>query len=88
MSDLTFDYIISYEEKLKVAMMNNDVAVLKELLSDKLQFVVFDGSVVTKNDDLESHKAKMLKLNKLEFSERKVEIIGDQAVVTVKASLE
>ncbi len=88
MNDLTLESIIFYEEKLKVAMMNNDVTALDELLSDKLQFVVFDGSVITKSDDLESHKAKMLRLNKLEFSERKVEFFGDQAVVTVKANVE
>lgn len=88
MQNLTLESIISCEEKLKVAMMNNDVATLNELLSDKLQFVVFDGSVITKNDDLKSHKAKMLKLNKLEFSEREIEIIGEHAVVTVKAYLE
>ena len=88
MSVLTLEQIISCEEKLKKAMMTNDVAILDELLSDKLQFVVFDGSIISKQDDLESHRVKMLKVKSLDFFERKIEIVGDTAVVTVKAKIE
>lgn len=88
MSVLTLEHIISCEEKLKNAMMTNSVKLLDELLSDKLQFVVFDGTIISKQDDLDSHRTKMLKLKKLEFLEQKIEIIGDTAVVAAKAKIE
>jgi hypothetical protein len=64
--------IRQYEERLRVAQLASDVGALDELISDDLQFVLFDGTVWTKQMDLEAHRSGALQLRLLEFSEQRI----------------
>ena len=65
-------------------MLTNDVAALDRLIDDALVFTALDGTVVGKQDDLDAHRAKKLRLTKLEPSERRVVRCGDTVVVSVR----
>ncbi len=79
--------IREYEERLREAQLKSDVVALNELISDELQFVLFDGSVYTKQMDLDAHRSGALKLKSIEFSEQRICTFGDVAVVTTQAKL-
>lgn len=85
---ITINEVIQSEERLRIAMLNNDVSELDRLISNDLQFLLFDGTVITKEDDLESHRVKLMKLTVLDQSDQRVKIHESSAVVTVKANLE
>lgn len=76
------------EEELRLAMLSSDVKKLDILISDNLIFLGPDGSVATKQMDLDAHAAGLQKMTKLEPSEQKIQIFGNYAVVTVKMSIE
>jgi len=75
------------EERLKQAMLRSDVAALDELLAPDLSFTNHLGQLMTKQDDLQAHKSGMLKINKITFSDQKIKIYGDVAVVSVQAHI-
>jgi len=80
--------IIKLEEELRLAMIANDVNKLNGLISDSLSFISPDGSVVTKEIDLEAHRNKIQKITKLNPSEQKINFIDNVAIVTVKMYIE
>lgn len=69
-------------------MLGGDVSRLNDLIADELMFVMPDGQVAGKAADLEAHRAGVLKLNRMDFRDRLIQIWGDSAVVTVEAQLE
>src|SRR4051812_43824339 len=75
--------VIKAEERLRQAMMNNDVGVLDELLAPDLLFTGHLGQLASKADDLAAHRARLLRLEKSEPSERHMQIYADFAVVSV-----
>ena len=75
------------EERLKIAMLQSDVSVLDELLADDLIFTNHLGHIVTKQDDLEAHKSKIININEITLAEQEVRIYKTVAIVTVKAHI-
>ncbi len=79
--------IQSLEEKLRVAMLNSDVNELDELLSQKLLFTDHLGHLVTKDEDLESHKNKVFSFEFIELSESKIITLECSSIVSTKANI-
>lgn len=79
--------ILKLEEELRIAMLNNDVEKLDELIADSLVFTTPDGKIATKSMDLEAHRSKIQKMTKLSPCEQTIQIYDNFAVVTVKMTL-
>jgi ketosteroid isomerase-like protein len=75
------------EERLRTAMLTNDVVALADLLHDDLVFTGPDGAVVRKQDDLTAHAARRLRLTRLDLQDTTVDIDDLVARVTVRAIL-
>ena len=75
------------EERLKQAMLHSDISVLNEILSSELVFTNHLGQIMTKKDDLNSHKSGMLKIREIILSDRKIKIYAEVAVVSVQAHI-
>lgn len=76
-----------YEAALRAAMLANDVDALNALLDDELVFTVPTGQVISKDDDLSAHRAKLLRLDQLDFHEMRACAIGEMILTTTKAAL-
>lgn len=75
------------EERLRLAMLTGDVAALADLLHDELAFVGPDGVAIGKEADLAAHAARRLRLTRLDLDQARIEVTGDVALVTVRATL-
>ena len=82
------DPILACEADLRAAMLANDVAALDRLLDDALVFTALDGTVATKQDDLDAHRVRRLRLTRLDPSDRRVVRCGAAAVVSVRVEIE
>jgi len=82
-TDLTHQICI-VEERLRLAMLASDCAVLDELISPDLMFTNHLGQVCGKQEDLNIHRQGLLKLHTLAPSEVSVKTVGDVAVVSVR----
>ena len=87
MSDESHDPILAREAELREAMMTNDVAALDRLIDDDLVFTTLEGEVVGKRFDLDAHRARRLRLTRLEPSDRHVLRYGGTAVVSVRMEI-
>ena len=81
------DQILKCEDSLKDAMLQSNVYELDKLLTDDLIFTNHQGHTMTKQDDLEAHKSKVLKINKITLSDMKIKTYTHIAIVTVKAHI-
>ena len=61
--------IIELEERLRLAMLNSDVATLDELISPNLLFTNHLGVLVSKEDDLSAHANKAFVFKTLDLSD-------------------
>lgn len=75
------------EEELRLAMLNSDVEKLNELIDDSLLFSCPDGSLATKQMDLDVHKSRLQKMTELMPSEQEIQVHDNFAVVTVKMKM-
>lgn len=82
------DQILASEAELREAMLANDVAALDRLIDDALVFTTLEGTVIGKRDDLEAHRARRLRLTRLEPSDQRVLRCGITAVVSVCMEIE
>ncbi len=82
------DSILAAEEELRQAMLQNDVAALDRLIDDDLIFTAFNGALVTKAMDLESHNLGLLRATRIDASERLIRRYGEIAVVIVRMDFE
>lgn len=80
--------IIQLEERLRLAMLNSDVATLDELISPDLLFTNHFGVLVSKEDDLSAHASKAFVFKSLNLSESKILIHENSAVVSVRAEIQ
>ena len=78
------DAIVMAEERLRAAMLTSDVAMLDALIDDELVFIGLDGSVCSKAMDLEAHRSGIIRIHRLDPSERQVLPLGDVMVVNVR----
>ena len=82
--DLMSDEISRLEDRLRQAMLTNDVSTLDELIADTLVFTMIDGSVLNKEADLAAHRSGVLKIASMEPSDQHIQNYGDVAVVAVR----
>lgn len=87
MTSLLESHVIEAEERLRSAMLKGDVAVLDALIAPELIFTNHLGQVVSKEQDLAMHRARLLKLEKLERSEQLIQLHEAFAVVSVSMHL-
>jgi ketosteroid isomerase-like protein len=76
------------EERLRTAMLTNDVAALTDLIHDDLVFTGPDGAIVRKQDDLAAHAARRLRLTRLDLQDMSIDVDDLVAKVTVRAILQ
>lgn len=82
------DPILAREAELRAAMLANDVAALDRLIDDALMFTTIEGAVVGKADDLDAHRRRLLRLVRLEPSERRIQRYPGMAVVSVRMDVD
>ncbi len=87
MSHAIEDQIIAVEERLKIAMLHSSVEDLHELLADDLLFTSHLGVVTTKEADIEAHASGAVKIHSLEFTDRRIRLLGNAAVVLVRVKI-
>ncbi|AOL08991.1 nuclear transport factor 2 family protein [Burkholderia contaminans] len=85
--DATRTAIEPSEIALRAAMLANDVEALDTLLDDDLVFTVPTGQIISKEDDLAAHRAKLLRLDRLDVQELHAYAIGEMILTTTKAIL-
>lgn len=84
---ITREDIVEVEGKLFSAQLVSDVDVLDELLHDDLIAVAPTGQIVTKEMDLNAHRAKTMTIEDASTVIDDIKITGDTAIaiVTMKA---
>jgi hypothetical protein len=75
--------VVELENKLIEAIKSSDVDFLNEILHNDLLFMIPNGQIITKADDLASHRAKRMIVEKIESTIELINIIDDTAVVVV-----
>ena len=76
------------EEQWRVAQLTGDVATMDKLLSDDYVGISMTGQVNTKAQQLSRVRNHSLVLTKIDLGEMKVKLVGQVAIVTVRASVE
>lgn len=76
------------ESELCKAMLESDMFLLDLLIHDDLLFVIPDGSVVTKEMDLESYRSGNMKVSDMSVQYADISIIGDSATVIADVEME
>lgn len=79
--------IIAREESLRQAMKEGDYNALDALLHSDLLFCGPAGQVVTKAMDMASYRSGNMQVERIDFSERVINVFGDTAVVSVVADV-
>ncbi|HEY1942150.1 MAG TPA: nuclear transport factor 2 family protein [Roseiarcus sp.] len=79
--------IAEHEAALRSAMLNNDVSALSDLIDDDLVFTGPDGSILSKEADLSTHRDKLLRLDKIDLHDSQTHRLGPMILVTTKADL-
>ncbi len=84
--------VFEAELDLKQAMLTSDLAALDLLLDDELLFLNHLDQVMTKKDDLEAHRLRVVEIDSINLSSWNVEVIAvnerpNLALVTVDAHI-
>ncbi len=87
MSESVETLIRELEGRLRDAMLASDVDVLDTLLADDLTFVDATGKVWSKADDLNAHRYKVQRIDRLEIEEQTVRAYEKSAVTITRAAL-
>ena len=84
---ITREDIVEVENKLFSAQLVSDVDILDQLLHDELIAVAPTGQVITKEMDLNSHRAKTMIIEEASTEIDDIKITGDTAlsIVTMTA---
>lgn len=84
---ITREEIVEVENKLFSAQLISDVDILDQLLYDELIAVAPTGQVITKEMDLNSHRAKTMIIEEASTEIDDIKITGDTAlsIVTMTA---
>lgn len=82
MSDLKA-LVLEAEERLRQAVLHNDVNALDDLISPDLLFTGHVGQLASKADDLAAHRARLLRVTTIEPSEQHIQLHPTFAVVSV-----
>lgn len=84
---MTKEEILHLENRLHNAIKESNLQALDELLHKDLLFVAADGTVITKELDLETYRGGQLKIYELKPTVENLNIIGDLAVITLSMDL-
>ena len=79
--------IVEVEERLRQAMLTSDVAELDALIAPELLFTSYLGQLITKQQDLEMHRSRVLQLTELTPSDPPLPLHARFAVVSVQMHL-
>ena len=84
---ITLEEIVEVENKLFSAQLISDVDILDQLLYDELIAVATTGQVISKEMDLNSHRAKTMIIEEASTEIDDIKITGDTAlsIVTMTA---
>jgi ketosteroid isomerase-like protein len=74
--------ILEAEERLRQAMVQNDVSVLDELIAPDLLFTGINGQLAIKDDDLAAHQVRLLRLTTIEPLQQTIQLHPGFAVVS------
>ena len=85
---MTKDILIRHENALLNAMKTANLALLDDLLHDRLLFSIPNGDIITKEMDLESYRNKNMVLNAFTIHNQEIELFDDTAVVSALIQLE
>jgi ketosteroid isomerase-like protein len=80
--------VLGLEEKRIAAMIERDFAKLESMVHDQLLYTHSSAVVDGKQSWLESMKSGKVKYKKANFSEQKVRVFGDVALVTGRAEID
>ena len=86
-TEITRENVVEAENKLFSAQLVSNVDILDQLLHDDLVAVAPTGQIVTKEMDLDSHKAKTMIIEDASTEIDDIKIMGDTAlsIVTMTA---
>ena len=76
------------EETWRTAQVAGDIATLDKLMSDDYVGISMSGQVNTKSQQLSRIRDRSLILTKIDLGDTKIKLLGQVAIVTVKASVE
>lgn len=79
--------ILRVEGELEAAMLTSDVSVLDRLLSPKLIFTNHLGQRLFKDDDLQAHRTRALRISYMIRSEQDLLLLDGAAVVSVRTKI-
>jgi len=85
---MTKEILIRHENALLNAMQTSNLALLDDLLHDRLLFSIPNGDVITKEMDLESYRTNKMVLTRFTVHQQDIELFEDTAVVSVLIQLE
>nr|WP_294862461.1 nuclear transport factor 2 family protein [uncultured Fluviicola sp.] len=80
---ITRELVLEAENTLFSAQLVSDVAILDQLLHDELVAVAPTGQILTKQMDLDSHKAKTMIIEDASTEIDSIQIMGDTALTIV-----
>ncbi|MDR2228621.1 MAG: nuclear transport factor 2 family protein [Flavobacteriaceae bacterium] len=82
-SELSEENIIACENQLYKAIKESDIQMLDLLLHDDLLFILPNGEIITKEQDLKNYKDGIMEVEKLIPKTESLNIIEDTAVITL-----
>lgn len=81
--EITRTEIINLENQLLEAIKESNTSFLEKILHDDLLFIIPNGSVITKEMDLASHRAGEMVVEAISSTIEQINVIENVAVVTV-----
>ncbi len=87
MSKHSESQIAEFEERLRLAMLNSDVAELDALIAPELLFTNHLGQLITKQQDLAMHRSGTLKFTGIAPSDQLIQLNEGFSVVSVQMYL-
>ena len=81
------EIIETLEEQLRLAMTSNDVAELKKLVHDELQFSIPTGDIISKDFDIEGYKKSEKNFESIIFNSQIIKELGDGVVTITSATI-
>ena len=76
------------EQQWRVAQLTGDLSSIDRLLSDDYVGITMTGQVNTKAQLLSRMRNRVFVLSRMDLEEMKVKVVGDVAIVTVRASIQ
>lgn len=75
------------ERELFEAIKANDIIALEGLIHDNLQFILPNGNIINKQQDIESHQRREMVVQDLEVKNESINLFTDTAVILLSISI-